>query len=72
MLMWKCAFKEALKAQMIETLRPKIQKMMGPKLDKSADAVLEAMSVKFQAMSSISEAKHSLKEKFQSIMAEGK
>jgi hypothetical protein len=72
MILWKCAFKEAMKQVMVDALKPKLQKMMGPKADKASDAVLEAMFAKWQSMIATEEAKTKLKDKLHSIMTEGK
>ena len=72
MLMWKCAFKTAMKETMVDILKPKIQKVMGPKLEKAADLVMEAMMTKWQSKIAEVETKERLKEKFRSLMTEGK
>jgi hypothetical protein len=45
---------------------------MGAKFDKAADAVLEAMLVKFQSMLAAGKAKSDLEDKFREFMGEGK
>lgn len=70
--MWKGAFCAALKEVKTEILKEKIRKAWGPKLDKAADAVLEAAEAEWQAMLSTGKAKMGLKEKIASILSEGK
>ena len=71
-IMWKCAFKTAMKEVMVDILKPRVQKMMGSSLEKSADAVLEAMAVKWQSTIAVEEAKAKLHDKLHSIMANNK
>jgi hypothetical protein len=61
-----------MRAAMVDALKPKIQKAMGAKFDKAADAVLEAMLVKFQSMLAAGKAKSDLEDKFREFMGEGK
>ncbi len=70
--LWAGSFFEAMKAAQVEILKTKIQKAWGAKMDKAADAVLEAMSVKWQSMMAGSQAKAGLRAKLQSIYSEGK
>jgi hypothetical protein len=67
MHMWGKSFFEALKQAQIEILKAKIQKTMGPKLEKEANIVLEAMNVKWESMLAAEKAKADLKAKFQEL-----
>ena len=70
--MWTGSFFQALKAVQVELLKAKIQKAWGPKMDKAADAVLEAMGVKWQAMLAQSKACSDLQSKLQALWDEGR
>lgn len=70
--MWTGAFKQALKEAHVDILKSKIQKAWGPKMDKMADAVLEAMETQWLSTLAQGKAKVDLKEKITRIMTEGK
>ena len=70
--MWLCSFHEAKKAVKVDILKAKIQKLWGPKLEKEATAVLEAMEAKFASLHADEHAKAQLKEKFEQICRESK
>ena len=70
--LWSCAFKQALKEAHVDILKAKIQKAWGPKMDKMADAVLEAMEVQWHSVLAQGKAKIDLKDKISKIMTEGK
>ena len=70
--LWTCAFFEAMKQAHVEVLKAKILKAWGPKLDKSADAVLETMETQWQSMLAQGKSKMDLKERLAKIMTEGK
>ena len=70
--MWTGAFHQAMKEAHVEVLKAKIHKAWGAKMDKTADAVLEAMEVKWSAMLAQGKAKMDLKEKIAKAMMEGK
>lgn len=70
--MWSCAFFQAMKAVQVDLLKAKIQKAWGSKMDKAADAVLEAMGVQWQSMLAQAQAKASVKERLASLWQEGK
>ena len=70
--MWGCAFHQAMKETHVDILKAKINKAWGPKMDKMADAVLEAMGVQWESMLAQGKAKGDLKEKIARIMTEGK
>ena len=72
MYMWGGSFFQAMKAAQVDILKAKIQKAWGPKMDKAADAVLEAMGVKWQSMMAGAQAKAGLRSKLQSLYSEGK
>ncbi len=70
--MWQSAFFQAMKEVHVGILKVKIQKAWGPKLEKSADAVLEAMETQWKSSLIKGKAQHELKEKLAKIMTEGK
>jgi len=70
--MWTGSFFQAMRAAQVDILKAKIQKAWGPKMDKAADAVLEAMGVKWQSMLAEAKAKGDLRAKLQSLWQEGK
>ncbi len=70
--LWSCAFHQALKEAHVEVLKAKIHKAWGNKMDKTADAVLEAMEEVWQAKLVQGKAKKDLKEKIVRAMFEGK
>lgn len=69
---WQGTFCSALGEVQKDILKEKIRKAWGPKLDKAADAVLEAAEAEWNAMLSKGKAKMTLKEKMMSILTEGK
>ena len=70
--LWKSAFFQAMKETHVEVLKEKIKKAWGDKLDKQADAVVEAMGIQWQSWLAAGKSKLDLKEKIAKIMAEGK
>lgn len=70
--MWYCSFFQAMKGAQVEILKGKIQKAWGPKMEKAADAILEAMGVKWQSMLAESHAKEALRGKLQNLWREEK
>jgi hypothetical protein len=48
--LWKDSFFQAMKQAQVETLKAKILKTWGPVIDKEADALIEAMGAKWEAM----------------------
>lgn len=66
--MWSCAFCEAKRQVAVEILKAKIQKAWGPKLAKTADAVLAAKEAEWKAMLARGKAKMDLKEQMLKIM----
>ena len=62
----------AMKQVHVDVLKAKIQKAWGAKMDKAADAVLEAMGVQWQSMLAQASAKAELRERLQSLWQEGK
>ena len=70
--MWHASFFQAMKQLQVETLKAKMQKAWGAKMDKAADAVLEAMGVKWQSMLAECKAKEDLREKLSRLWQEGK
>ncbi len=69
--MWGQAFFHAMKAVQVEILKAKIQKAWGSKMEKAADAVLEAMGVKWQSMLAEAKAQGDLRAKLQALWQEG-
>ena len=69
--MWTGSFFQALKQAQVDLLKAKIQKAWGPKMDKVADAVLEAMGAQWQAMMAQSKSKETLRERLGAIWQEG-
>ena len=70
--LWTGSFFQAMKAAQVEALKAKIQKAWGAKMDKAADAVLEAMGTKWQSMLAEAQAKERLREKLSSLWQESK
>ncbi len=70
--MWKSAFFPALRAAQIETLKGKIQKAWGPRLDKAADIILEAFGAKWQEMLAEAETKNEVREKLRALYRESR
>ncbi len=70
--MWTGSFFQAMKAVQVDLLKAKMQKAWGAKMDKAADAVLEAMGVKWQSMISDANAKAQLRETLKNLWQEGK
>ena len=70
--MWTCAFFQAMKAAQVDILRSKIQKAWGQKMEKAADAVMEAMGVQWQSMLAQAGAKAQLRERLGALWKEGK
>ncbi|MBI4597620.1 MAG: hypothetical protein HY737_04365 [Candidatus Omnitrophica bacterium] len=68
--MWSCAFFTAMKEVQVDILKQKLQKAWGPKMDKAADAVLEAMGVQWQSMLAQAGAKATLRQKLSSLWQE--
>ena len=58
--MWSSSFMQAMKAVQVELLKAKIQKAWGAKMDKAADAVIEAMGAQWQSMLAQAKAKADL------------
>lgn len=70
--MWSCAGHQAWKEVHVDLLKAKILKAWGPQMEKTADAVIEAMGVEWQAMMAQVKAKAGLKEKIASIFCDNK
>jgi len=70
--MWMCSFHEAKKSVQVDILKAKIQKAWGPKLEKEATAVIEAMEAKWKSMQAAGQFKEQLKEKFEQICKESR
>ena len=70
--MWTCAGHQAWKEVHVDLLKAKIMKAWGPQMEKTADAVIEAMGIQWQAMMAQGNAKADLKQKITSILSESK
>ena len=70
--MWHRAFFEAMHQVQVETIKAKIQKAWGAKMDKAADIIIEAAGAKWQAMMATAKAKEDVREKLQRLWQEGK
>ena len=68
--MWSCAFCEAKRQVAIEILKVKIQKAWGPKMEKTAEAVLAAKEVEWKGMLAKVKAKMDLRDHMLKVMAE--
>jgi hypothetical protein len=71
MEMWACAGHAAWKEVHVDLLKAKILKRWGARMEKTADAVIEAMGIEWQAMLAQGKAKEVLQEKIAQIFAEG-
>ncbi len=71
-MLWVGSFFNAMKEVQTDILKAKIQKAWGPKMDKAADAVLEAMGTKWQSMMAEANAKADLRSKLHKIWSEAK
>lgn len=69
--MWTAAFFQAMKAAQVDLLKSKIQKAWGPKMEKAADAVLEAMGVHWQSMLAQAKAKEDVRGLLRKLWQEG-
>ncbi len=70
--MWTCASHRAWKEVHVDILKAKILKAWGPQMEKTADAVIEAMAIQWQAAMTQGKAKAELKQKIVSILDESK
>ncbi len=70
--MWSGAFIQAMKQVHVDLLKAKIQKAWGSKLDKAADAVLEAMGAQWESMLAQAKAKQELRGKLAALWQEGR
>jgi hypothetical protein len=70
--MWTCAGHQAWKEVHVDLLKAKILKAWGPQMEKTADAVIEAMGAQWQAMMAEGQAKAELKQKIVAIFGEHK
>ena len=68
--MWMCASHRAWKEVHVDILKTKILKTWGPQMEKTADAVIEAMGIEWKAMMAQSKAKTDLKQTIASIFLE--
>lgn len=68
--LWFSSFCQAMRAAQVDILKTKIQKAWGPKMEKAADAVLEAMGTKWQSMLADTKAKSDLHRKLSDLWSE--
>jgi hypothetical protein len=69
---WTCAGHQAWKEVHVDIMKAKILKAWGPQMERTADAVIEAMGIQWQAMAAQGSAKAELKTKIAAILSEGK
>ena len=69
--MWASSFFQAMKEAQVELLKAKIQKAWGQKMDKAADAVIEAMGVQWQSMLAQAKAKADFRQRLAGLWQEG-
>ena len=70
--MWSSSFFCAMKALQVDILKAKIQKAWGSKMEKAADAVIDAMGTEWQAMLAKAQAKSDLRQRLQGLWQEGR
>ena len=70
--MWKAAFFPALRSAQVEVLKEKIKRAWGPRLEKAADIILEAMGAKWQAAIAEAQAKEQVSEKLRALWQDRK
>jgi hypothetical protein len=70
--MWTCAGHRAWKEVHVDILKAKIMKAWGPQMEKTADAVVEAMGIEWKATLSQGKAKADLKQTIAAIFVESK
>lgn len=70
--LWGCSFMQAMKEAQVELLKAKIQKAWGAKMDKAADATVEAMGAQWQAMLAQTQSKAQFRQKLAGLWQEGK
>jgi hypothetical protein len=70
--MWTCAGHRAWKEVHVDLLKARILKAWGPQMEKTADAVIEAMGIEWKAMMTQGKAKADLKQTIASIFIESK
>ena len=70
--MWTCAGHRAWKEVHVDLLKARILKAWGPQMEKTADAVIEAMGIEWKAMMSQGKAKADLKQTIAAIFVESK
>ena len=69
--MWSHSFFQAMHAAQVEVLKGKLQKAWGAKMEKAADAVIEAMGVHWQSMLAQTKAKADLHARLAGLWQEG-
>ena len=70
--MWTGSFFQALKQLQVELLKSRIQKAWGAKMEKAADAAVEAMGAKWQAMAQQSGAQSQFRQTLAGLWQERK
>jgi len=69
---WTCAGHQAWKEVHVDILKTKILKAWGPQMERTADAVIEAMGAQWHAAMAQSQANADLKQKIGEIFSESK
>jgi len=69
--MWSGSFFQAMKGVQTDILKEKLKKAWGAKMEKAADAVIEAMGVQWQSMLAQTNAKEQLRERLRRLWQEG-
>jgi hypothetical protein len=69
---WTCAGHQAWKEVHVDILKTKILKAWGPQMERTADAVIEAMGVQWKAALAQVQAKADLKQKIGEIFGESR
>ncbi len=72
MNLWVGSFFQAMRQAQVEILKAKLQKAWGSKMEKAADAVLEAMETQWGSILAGARAKTDLRTKLQGLWQEGK
>jgi len=72
MAIWRGSFFQAMKELQVETLKPKLQKIMGAKMDKAADAAVESMMGMWQSMLTKAKSQQDFQERLCALWSEGK
>ena len=69
--LWTCSSFQALKEVQVELLKSRIHKAFGAKLEKAADAAVEALQGQWQSMLAQSKAKTDFRDRLRGLWQEG-